>query len=56
VSENNAAPAEQTMIIDDVRFMTPAYYASAEYASDIAAKEVIGLINEIKDKNDTETD
>ncbi|MBR6548411.1 MAG: dockerin type I repeat-containing protein [Clostridia bacterium] len=54
VSENNAAPAEQTMILDDVRFMTPEYYASAEYASEIAAKEVIGLINEIEGKNDTE--
>ena len=52
VSETATAPAEQTMIIDDVRFMTPEYYASAEYASDIAAKEVIGLINEIEGKND----
>ncbi len=54
VSESDAAPAEQTMIIDDVRFMTPEYYASAAYASKIKAKKVMALINEIEGKNDTE--
>ena len=54
VSETATAPAEQTMIIDDVRFMTPEYYASAAYASEIKAKKVMALISAIKDKNDTE--
>ncbi len=54
MSETTTAPAAQTMIIDDVRFMTPEYYASAAYASEIKAKNVMALISAIEDKNDTE--
>lgn len=54
VSETATAPAAQTMIIDDVRFMTPEYYASATYASEIKAKNVMALISAIEGKDDTE--
>ncbi len=54
VSETATAPDAQTMIIDDVRFMTPEYYASAAYASEIKAKNVMALISAIEGKNDTE--
>ncbi len=54
IKMNHTAADEQIMIIDDVRFMTPANYASAAYTSELKAKKVMALIYNIKDANDTE--